>query len=157
MPPNLTQDLSTATHTTQPSFSSQSMPCCPVIWQIKMIILWFCGWHTGIRNQQNWASWFLMQYVGSCSPSSSTSRRHAAWFCLVQGEVWYLRLPCLQFLPVQRYASAGICYGISICLSVSHACFVSKRLNILSKFFYHLIAPSFHFFVRGSLLRRLHP
>jgi len=36
-----------------------------------------------------------------------------------------------QFLlpvPARRYASAGICYGISICMS--HACFVSKRCEI---------------------------
>ena len=35
----------------------------------------------------------------------------------------------------------------SVCVSVSHACFVSKRLNISSKFFHHLISPSFYFFV----------
>ena len=58
-----------------------------------------------------------------------------------------------QLLPAQCYASTGICYGNSICLSVhlsvcvSHSCFVPKRLNISSEFFYHLIAPSFSFFV----------
>ena len=34
----------------------------------------------------------------------------------------------------------------SVCLSLTHACFVSKRLNALSKFFHHLIGPSFQFF-----------
>ena len=33
----------------------------------------------------------------------------------------------------------------SVCLS--HACIVSKRLNVSSKFFHHLIGPSFWFFV----------
>jgi len=34
------------------------------------------------------------------------------------------------FLPAQRYASTGLCYGISVCVSVcvSHTCFVSKWL-----------------------------
>jgi len=50
----------------------------------------------------------------------------------------------VQFLPVRCYASAGICYGISICVSVcqsvcvSHACFVSKRLNYY--YYIHLTA-----------------
>jgi len=57
------------------------------------------------------------------------------------------------FLPARRYASAGICYDISVCVSVSHASFVSKRLNVSSKFFYHLIAHYSSFFrQRGSLL-----
>ena len=33
----------------------------------------------------------------------------------------------------------------SVCLS--HKCFVSKQLNVSSKFFYHLITPSSRFFV----------
>jgi len=56
----------------------------------------------------------------------------------------------MPFLPTQRYASMGICDGNSICMCVyvsvgvcvSHLSFVSQWLNILSKFFYHLIAPS---------------
>jgi len=44
--------------------------------------------------------------------------------------------PCDAMLaPVYAMAILSAC--------VSHVCFVSKQLNILSKFFYHLIAPSF--------------
>jgi len=47
------------------------------------------------------------------------------------------------------YARQHICYSaymprqfrLSVCLS--HVCIVSKRLNISSKFFHHLIGPSF--------------
>ena len=47
-----------------------------------------------------------------------------------------------SFLPARRYDSAGICYSISICLcGIRVLCF--KQLNISSKFFYCLIAPSF--------------
>ena len=53
-------------------------------------------------------------------------------------------------LPVQRYASMGICYGTFVCLC--HTCFVSKWLNILSNFFYHLIAPIILVFCHGGSL-----
>ena len=55
---------------------------------------------------------------------------------------------CISFLPAWCYAIAGICYDIFVCLwvsprvSKSHVCFVSKLPNVLSKFFYHLIALS---------------
>jgi len=47
------------------------------------------------------------------------------------------------------YAIVHICYANSVCPSVrfsvclSHACIVSKRLNVSSKFFHDLIGPSF--------------
>jgi len=39
------------------------------------------------------------------------------------------------------YAIARICHATSVCLS--HACIVSKRLNVSSKFFNRLIGPTF--------------
>ena len=55
-----------------------------------------------------------------------------------------------EFLSARRYASAGICCSISVC--VSPACFVSELLNVSTKFFYHVIAPSFEFFINGRCL-----
>ena len=52
---------------------------------------------------------------------------------------------------------ARICHGNSICPSVrlSHACIVSKRLNILSKFFHHLTdRPIILVFRHQELLRK---
>jgi len=43
------------------------------------------------------------------------------------------------------YAIASICHDNSVCLP--HACFVSKRLNVSSKFFHSLIGPSLQFFI----------
>ena len=53
-----------------------------------------------------------------------------------------------QFLPARRYASAGISrHRVSVCLYVcvclSHAGIVSKRLNIGSRKQRHVIAHSF--------------
>ena len=64
-----------------------------------------------------------------------------------EAESWRIEIKShLGFLPARRDASAGIRYATvfpSVCLSVCHTRFVSKRLNISSKFVYHLIAPSF--------------
>jgi len=47
-----------------------------------------------------------------------------------------------SFLPRHAMLSAVYATPIpSVCLS--HACIVSKRLNVSSKFFHHLIGPSF--------------
>jgi len=71
------------------------------------------------------------------------------------------RLPSLSF-KFLIFTCATLCYRgymlqlrhfrLSVCLSVSlsHVRFLLKRLNISSKFFYHLIAPSFLFFVTES-------
>jgi len=53
------------------------------------------------------------------------------------GEVWpcsfYLHDAMLAWVYAMAFPSVG----------VSHTCFLSKWLNVLSKFFHHLIAPSF--------------
>ena len=54
----------------------------------------------------------------------------------------------LIFTRDSIYAIARICHANSVCPSVrlsvrpSHACIVSKRLNVSSKFFHHLIGPT---------------
>jgi len=77
--------------------------------------------------------------------SCSNFRNHDTICWSFFNSSWYPMIPFILFihplLPAQRYVSMGICYSISVCLS--HACFISKQPNILPKFFYHLIAPSF--------------
>jgi len=55
-----------------------------------------------------------------------------------------------HFLPARRYASLGICYGVSVC--VSHACFVSKTAEHFVKILLRPDSPIILVFRhRGSL------
>ena len=82
--------------------------------------------------------------------------------CRVRRRRCYWRCYCVQArwqIIINYYARQHICYmysaymprqfRLSVRLSVrpSHACIVSKRLNVSSKFFHCLIGPSFQFFV----------
>jgi len=46
-----------------------------------------------------------------------------------------------------RQFRLSVCPSVRTSVSLSHACIVSKWLNVPSKFFHHLIGPSFYFFV----------
>ena len=62
---------------------------------------------------------------------------------------FYARQQCYSALYATPIPSVDLSVGLSVRLSVclSYACIVSKRLNASSKFFHHLIDPSFQFFV----------
>jgi len=98
------------------------------IWYVEVILSW-------VRRLWRSNSESLVNTVLSLS--------HPAPHCDI------ISVPCF-FLPARHYASVGMCYGISICLYVClyvTCMLLSKRLNVLSKFFYRLIAQSFWFFV----------
>jgi len=67
-----------------------------------------------------------------------------------------------QLLPHDALHQCGLCRGnnlsLSVCLSVRplHASILSKRLNISSQFFHHLVATRSVFFVPNgvAILRR---
>jgi len=90
----------------------------------------------GVRLEENEKTREKMQLVRSQMENMSLKKERKAKVC------------CLLVFYYMRH---HICYSaympLSVCLSVclSHACFMSKRLNASSKFFHCLIGPSSSF------------
>ena len=107
-------------------------------------------------------SWYLTKPPRPTQPSQPSVGRHNGYCPLLQKKwqslhssspitrttetPWGVRgIWPTEVFSARQHAERAICYRPSVCLSVrlSHGWISQKRLNVSSKFFHHLIGPTF--------------